>query len=61
MLLILEKKSKQTIIIIIIIIIKRIIGIEERRCGIHRHRIGDYPLSIIIIIILQTYCIDFSE
>ena len=51
MLLLLEKKSKQTIIIIIIIIIikmKRIIGIEERRWGINRHRIGDYLLLLLL-------------
>ena len=47
MLLLLEKKSKQTIIIIIIIIIKRIIGSEEKRCGINRHTIGDYPLLLL--------------
>ena len=60
MLLLLEKKSKQTLIIIIIIIIiikikikmNRIIWIEERRWGINRHRIGDYPLLLLLVVVV---------
>ena len=62
MLLLLEKEIKTNAnnnnnnnnIIIIIIIIKikiklnRIIGIEERRCGINRHRIGDHVLLLVV-------------
>ena len=28
----------------------RIIGIEERRCGINRHRIGDYLLLLLVVV-----------